>query len=99
MKQSMVTNENSKRFEVMSFEVLNQQYQLNYVKTEEEVAQDSVDIERLTDSIEAKGLSYFYASYNEKDVLEAFKEEPAVNINHYRLIELSDNGLCLAILN
>lgn len=71
-------------------------YGVSYLSTREELGQNKIDIEAFTDTLDAQGVSYFYASYCETDILEAFEAESHVNMDGYELIRL-EGGLCLAI--
>lgn len=59
--------------------------------------EEGFGLEQFTDQIEAQGVSYFYASYCQADILEAFQAEPQVDHQAYDMINL-ENELCLAVL-
>ena len=74
-----------------------QRYGVSYLPAKGEVERNQLEMERFTDSLEDQGVSYFYVSYSEADIWNAFQEERSVDMKHYDFVRVQ-NGICLAIL-
>lgn len=83
-----MTERLKEQFEQMTIEEFNSKYRLNATK--------EMDIEEFTDYIEGNDLSYFYASYNDEDVVNAVKDEWEV-AEKLKIDYLCVEGLYIAV--